>query len=114
MANSNPRLSDEPPATPGDTEWEPGDDLSGSALRAFNGEANESGFDDAYVRADWVALSPRVAGYVAEVAVADDQPVKAGDVLVRLQSRDYRARLDQARAGVAEAQATLVAAQARP
>ncbi|MBH3420429.1 HlyD family secretion protein [Pseudomonas putida] len=69
--------------------------------------------DDAYVRADWVALSPRVAGYVAEVAVADDQPVKAGDVLVRLQNRDYRARLDQARAGVAEAQAALVAAQAR-
>lgn len=69
--------------------------------------------DDAYVRADWVALSPRVAGYVAEVAVADDQPVKAGDVLVRLQSRDYRARLDQAQAGVAEAQAALIAAQAR-
>ncbi|WP_144180069.1 MULTISPECIES: HlyD family secretion protein [unclassified Pseudomonas] len=68
--------------------------------------------DDAYVRADWVALSPRVAGYVAEVEVADDQTVKAGDVLVRLQNRDYRARLDQARAGVTEAQAALAAAQA--
>lgn len=68
--------------------------------------------DDAYVRADWVALSPRVAGYVAKVEVADDQPVKAGDVLVRLQNRDYRARLDQARAGVTEAQAALAAAQA--
>ena len=68
--------------------------------------------DDAYVRADWVALSPRVAGYVAKVEVADDQPVKAGDILVRLQGRDYRARLDQARAGVAEAQAALAAARA--
>jgi membrane fusion protein (multidrug efflux system) len=53
-----------------------------------------------------------VAGYVAKVEVADDQPVKAGDVLVRLQNRDYRARLDQARAGVTEAQAALAAAQA--
>ncbi|HDS1697089.1 MULTISPECIES: HlyD family secretion protein [Pseudomonas] len=68
--------------------------------------------DDAYVRSDWVALSPRVAGYVAEVEVADDQPVKAGDVLVRLQNRDYRARLDQAQAGVTAAQAALAAAQA--
>lgn len=68
--------------------------------------------DDAYVRADWVALSARVAGYVAKVEVEDDQPVKAGDVLVRLHNRDYRARLDQATAGVAEAQAALAAAQA--
>ena len=33
---------------------------------------------------DWVALSPRVPGYVAEVEVADDQPVKAGDVRAEL------------------------------
>ncbi|WEL53625.1 HlyD family secretion protein [Pseudomonas kermanshahensis] len=69
--------------------------------------------DDAYVRADWVALSARVAGYVAKVEVEDDQAVKAGDVLVRLQHRDYRARLNQATAGVAEAHAALAAAQAR-
>jgi len=68
--------------------------------------------DDAYVRADWVALSPRVAGYVAKVEVADDQPVQAGDVLVRLQDQDYRARVEQAQASVAEAQAALAAAQA--
>ena len=68
--------------------------------------------DDAYVRADWVALSPRIAGYVAKVEVADDQPVQAGDVLVRLQDQDYRARVEQAQASVAEAQAALAAAQA--
>lgn len=67
--------------------------------------------DDAYVRADWVALSARVGGYVAQVEVQDDQPVKAGDVLVRLQDRDYRARREQAEAGVDEAQAALAAAQ---
>ncbi|WP_017904373.1 HlyD family secretion protein [Pseudomonas asplenii] len=68
--------------------------------------------DDAYVRADWVALSARVPGYVAEVLVQDDQPVKAGDVVVRLRDRDYQARLAQAQAAVAEAQATLVAGRA--
>lgn len=69
--------------------------------------------DDAYVRADWVAMSARVPGYVAKVEVDDDQPVKAGDVLVRLQDRDYRARRLQAEAEVAEAQAALAAAQAQ-
>ncbi|MCX2891847.1 MULTISPECIES: HlyD family secretion protein [Pseudomonas] len=68
--------------------------------------------DDAYVRADWVTSSSRVAGYVAKVEVEDDQPVKAGDVLVRLQDRDYRARLEQAKADVAEAGAAFTAAQA--
>lgn len=68
--------------------------------------------DDAYVRADWVTSSSRVAGFVAKVEVDDDQPVKAGDVLVRLQDRDYRARLEQARAEVAEAHAAFAAAQA--
>ncbi len=52
--------------------------------------------DDAYVRADWIPISARVSGYVAQVLVEDDQPVKAGDVLVRIEDRDYQARLDQA------------------
>lgn len=68
--------------------------------------------DDAYVRADWVAVSARVSGYVAQVEVSDDQPVKAGDVLVRLESRDYQAFHDQAQAAVAEAKGALLAAQA--
>ncbi|WP_205183098.1 HlyD family secretion protein, partial [Burkholderia sp. LMG 13014] len=54
--------------------------------------------DDAYVRADIVTVSPRVAGYVARVAVDDNQPVKRGDVLVTLDDRDYRAKLDDAQA----------------
>ena len=40
------------------------------------------GTDDAYVRADWVAVSAQVSGYVAEVLVADDADVQAGDLLV--------------------------------
>ena len=68
--------------------------------------------DDAYVRADWIPISPKVSGYVAEVMVEDDQPVKAGDVLVRIEDRDYQARLAQARAQLAETQASVAAQDA--
>lgn len=68
--------------------------------------------DDAYVRTDWIPISPKVSGYVAQVLVEDDQPVKAGDVLVRIEDRDYQARLAQARAQLAQTQASVAAQQA--
>ncbi|UVM19784.1 HlyD family secretion protein [Pseudomonas wadenswilerensis] len=68
--------------------------------------------DDAYVRADWAPVSARVAGYVTEVRVADNARVKAGDVLVRLDDRDYRQRLRQARAQQAVSAAAVQAQQA--
>ncbi len=68
--------------------------------------------DDAYVRADWVPISARISGYVAQVLVADDQPVKAGQVLLRIDDLDYRARLEQARASLVEADAAVQAGQA--
>jgi membrane fusion protein (multidrug efflux system) len=61
--------------------------------------------DDAYVRADVVTVSPRVSGYVTRVAVDDDQRVARGDVLVELDDRDFRAKLDAAQAAVASAEA---------
>jgi membrane fusion protein (multidrug efflux system) len=63
--------------------------------------------DDAYLRADITPLSTRVSGTVAQVAVADYQRVKAGDLLVQLKDDDYKAQVAQAEAGVAAAQATL-------
>ncbi|MDU9393881.1 HlyD family secretion protein [Pseudomonas sp. zfem002] len=68
--------------------------------------------DDAYVRADWITISPKVAGYVAEVLVADNQAVAAGDPLVRIHDRDYQARLLQARARQNESRAAIAAQQA--
>jgi len=68
--------------------------------------------DDAYVRADWVAISPRIAGYVAQVVVEDNQPVKAGDVLVRIDDRDFIERLNSAQAQLQQAQAAATAQQA--
>jgi hypothetical protein len=39
--------------------------------------------DDAYVQADSIVIAPRVAGYIGEVLVNDNQPVEAGQVLAR-------------------------------
>jgi membrane fusion protein (multidrug efflux system) len=61
--------------------------------------------DDAYLEADSVTMAPRVAGYVAEVAVDDNEPVTPGQALIRIDDRDYRVALDQARADVAAAEA---------
>ncbi len=52
--------------------------------------------DDAYVQADSIIIAPRVPGYIAEVLVNDNQPVKAGQVLARIDERDLKAALDQA------------------
>ncbi len=48
--------------------------------------------DDAFVQADMVGVSSRVAGQVAEVLVGDNQPVRRGDVLLRLDDRDLARR----------------------
>jgi multidrug resistance efflux pump len=46
-------------------------------------------------------IGPKVAGYIEEVLVSDNQKVKAGDVLIRLDARDYRANLAKAEGAVA-------------
>jgi len=63
--------------------------------------------DDAYVGGDVTVIAPKVAGFIAEVAVADNQEVHAGDLLVKLDDRDYRAALAKAVAAVAGQQASL-------
>ena len=67
----------------------------------------EASTDNAYVRGDVTSLAPKVAGYVTTVEVEDNQSVQAGDVLFRIDDRDYRARLAQAVANVEAAQARL-------
>ncbi|MEK1901717.1 MAG: HlyD family secretion protein [Rhizobium sp.] len=68
--------------------------------------------DDAYVKADSTTVSPKVSGYLMEVLVADNQAVKAGQPLARIDDRDFRTALDQAKADVAAAEATVNAKQA--
>ncbi len=57
--------------------------------------------DDAYVDGDITAIVPKVAGYVVEVKAEDNRPVAKGDVLLRMDDRDYRAKVDDARAQLA-------------
>ena len=63
--------------------------------------------DDAYIGGDVTVIGPKVAGYIDEVLVTDNQKVKAGDVLIRLDSRDYRANLAKAEGAVAAEEALL-------
>nr|WP_091943758.1 HlyD family secretion protein [Methylorubrum salsuginis] len=63
--------------------------------------------DDAFVDARQFAVAPKVSGYVVDVAVTDNQHVEPGDVLFRIDPRDYRIALDQANAQVAAAEASI-------
>jgi multidrug resistance efflux pump len=63
--------------------------------------------DDAYVRGLVTTISPQVSGYVTEVAVRDYQPVAASQVLVTIDDRIYRQRVEQAQANLHAAQANL-------
>ncbi|WP_145928160.1 HlyD family secretion protein [Bradyrhizobium neotropicale] len=63
--------------------------------------------DDAYVKADSTIIAPKVSGYIADVLVADNEPVKAGQVLARIDDRDFKTALNQARADVAASEAAV-------
>jgi len=63
--------------------------------------------DDAYVKADSTIVAPKVSGYLAEVLVADNEPVKAGQLLARIDDRDFRTALKQAQADVAASEAAI-------
>ena len=70
-------------------------------IRSLSHESSDDAFIDCHI----VPISPRVMGHVAEVYVRDNQPVKAGDLLVELDQRDFIARLDAAVAALEAAKA---------
>ncbi len=63
--------------------------------------------ENALVRGQVTIIGPQLSGYVFEVPVQDFQYVKAGDLLVRLDDRIYKQRLDQALAQLAVQKASL-------
>ncbi len=67
--------------------------------------------DDAEVNGHVNAVSARVSGQVAEVTVLDEQQVKAGDVLVKIDPRDYEVAVAKAEADLADAEAELQSAR---
>ncbi|MEM5345574.1 HlyD family secretion protein [Paraburkholderia azotifigens] len=68
--------------------------------------------DDAYLQADGMTVAPKVSGYVAEVLVGDNQRVTRGQPLVRLDSRQYDAVLEQANATIAARHADILRGEA--
>jgi membrane fusion protein (multidrug efflux system) len=83
--------------------------------------------NDAYLAADSVTVSPKISGYVEEVYVRDNQDVKSGQPLVRVDPREYRAQAsqfqaqidlaranaDNVRAGISEQHAAIAQARAQ-
>lgn len=74
--------------------------VAGLFIYYFNREST----DDAQVDGHITSVSAKVYGRVAEVLVNDNEPVKAGQPLVKLDARDYQAALDQAKAQLALAE----------
>ena len=71
----------------------------------WSGGRTEQETDDAYVRADMTPLSTRISGTVRKMEVEDYQSVKAGQVLVEIDEDEYRAIVEQAKAGLAASEA---------
>src|SRR5260370_1076313 len=77
--------------------------LVGLGARRSNFGLNHVSTDDAQVDGHIIPILPKVGGFVTEVRVDENRSVKAGDTLVVLDDRDYRARLAQADADLAVA-----------
>ncbi|WP_240999098.1 biotin/lipoyl-binding protein, partial [Pseudomonas viridiflava] len=63
--------------------------------------------NDAFVAADFTQIAPRVAGFIKEVLVQDNQQVKAGQLLALIDDRDFRAAAQAADADALVAHAQL-------
>jgi len=77
---------------------------SGATVGSVTGSEST---DDAYVRADLVAISSHIAGYVETVPVRDNEVVRQGQLVATIQDDDYRARVAGAEAAVEAAQAVV-------
>ena len=69
--------------------------------------------DDAYVKADSTTIAPKVTGYLLKVLVKDNERVTTGQVLARIDDRDFRVALDQAKADVTAAEAAVASKHAQ-
>ncbi len=72
---------------------------------------NEESTDDAYTEGNAISIAPKVSGYVVERLVDDNSYVHAGDLMLRIDQRDYITARDQARANLDLAQAQLRSAE---
>jgi membrane fusion protein (multidrug efflux system) len=85
---------------------------AGSATAAWLHFQDRVSSDDANVDGHMGFIAAKVAGSVSEVLVTDNQAIKAGDVLVRIDPRDFQAKVDLAKAAALQAESQSHAAQA--
>jgi membrane fusion protein (multidrug efflux system) len=85
--------------------------VAGGAIAAWLHFRDRVSSDDANVDGHITAVAPKINGNVIEVAVLDNQPVKAGQLLVRIDPRDYQAKVDMAQADLLKAESQARAAQ---
>jgi membrane fusion protein (multidrug efflux system) len=74
--------------------------------------ASSESTDDAYIEADATTVAPKVRGLVAEILVRDNQKVRAGDPLVKIDAEEFDAKVATAEADLADAEAGVAAARA--
>jgi membrane fusion protein (multidrug efflux system) len=67
--------------------------------------------DDAYTEGNAIAFAPKVSGYVTQLNIDDNMLVHKGDLLLKIDPRDYIASRDQAKAALSLAQSQLSSAQ---
>ena len=82
-------------------------------FRAWNHSRHYVSTEDAFLDAQVVRISPQIAGTIEKLDVNSNQPVKAGDLLLRISPDTLRPKLEGGRAGVASAQAQLSEARSR-
>ncbi len=85
--------------------------LAAVAVGVYLHFQNRVSSDDANVEGHVTSIAPKVGGNVIEVLVNDNQHVNAGDVLVRIDPRDYATRVNQAKAALLQAESQLRSAQ---
>jgi membrane fusion protein, multidrug efflux system len=82
-------------------------------LNRHESSASTQTTDDAYVHADFTTVAPQVSGNVSRVLIEDNQIVKAGDLLVKIDERDFVVAVEAAKAQVASTEANITSLQAQ-
>jgi membrane fusion protein (multidrug efflux system) len=81
--------------------------LAGASYLYWDYASHFESTDDAFVAARQFAIAPKISGYLTAVPVTDNEHVKAGDVIARIDDRDYQTALNQAQAQVSNGEASI-------
>lgn len=69
--------------------------------------------DNAYIHGDLTVISPKISGHVVELAVEDNQPVRAGQILLRIDARDFQVKVEESEAVLLGAEAAITGTDKR-